>query len=106
MTKPKKAQDIPAPQNERVQRHVNGAIFSGELNYDAKEFTVTKIKNIPAQSVIKHRQLQAIRNYLTKTKGSQHSYTITINDQIPLLLNTTEVEQLVNELEAIDELLH
>ncbi|GEN34924.1 MULTISPECIES: hypothetical protein [Aneurinibacillus] len=83
--------------------HIEGTIFSGEFDQDANEFVLTSVKNIPTQSVLKASQLRAIYNHLVKTKESHGSYTMTVNDQLPVRLNETEVEQLLRELHDINK---
>jgi hypothetical protein len=75
-------------------------IFSGEIDVNSQDYTLKEVKNIATQSVISKQQLESLYDYLSRQKGDE-SVTITINDQIPLMLNNLEVGQLLHELEQI-----
>jgi hypothetical protein len=75
-------------------------IFSGEIDVNSQDYTLKEIKNIATQSVISKQQLESLYDYLSRQKGDEF-VTITINDQIPLMLNNLEVGQLLHELEQI-----
>jgi hypothetical protein len=75
-------------------------IFSGEIDMSSQEYTLKEIKNVTTQSVISKQQLQSLHRYLSRQKGEE-SVIITINDQIPLMLNQLETEQLLHEINQI-----
>jgi hypothetical protein len=89
-----------------LENHVEGIILSGNIDSEAHEFVVTKVKNVSTQSVISLDQLQSIYRYLLH-KGERGEPTmVTINDQIPVMLNAEENQQLLHELERIQHLIN
>jgi hypothetical protein len=75
-------------------------IFSGDIDIQSQDYILKGVKNITTQSVISKQQLQSLHDYLSKKRGSG-SVTITINDQVPLMLNNEEIGQLLNQLNQI-----
>jgi hypothetical protein len=85
---------------------VEGSILSGNLDCDSREFVVTRVKNVSTQSVISFDQLSSIYKYLAKSRNGIEPFMMTINDQIPVMLNSEENKQLLHELERIQHLIH
>jgi hypothetical protein len=85
---------------------VEGSILSGNLDCDSREFVVTRVKNVSTQSVISFRQLSSIYKYLSNSEDRIEPFMMTINDQIPVMLNSEENKQLLHELERIQHLIH
>ncbi|WP_077624889.1 hypothetical protein [Sediminibacillus massiliensis] len=79
----------------------NGALFSGEFSEDEETFYLKRVKNIQTQSIISQKQLQNLYHYLMNQNANNGSCTITVNDQIPVLLAPEEAQQLQQELAAI-----
>ncbi|WP_042147660.1 hypothetical protein [Paucisalibacillus sp. EB02] len=74
----------------------NGAVFQGEMEKEG--FYLTQVKQISTASSLSIDQLMKMAAYL----GTQEdSCTITVNDQIPLLLNQEDIKKLLQDLEAI-----
>jgi hypothetical protein len=84
-----------------MKQHVFGQMISGELCSEQNEFTVTGIKNIPAQSVWNERQVREMHDLLTKVKSSGEDSLILSTGMLPILMNRTEIEKLQQELQSI-----
>ncbi|MDL4839338.1 hypothetical protein [Aquibacillus rhizosphaerae] len=82
-----------------------GNIFSGESDLLQHEFYLTKVKHLNTQSNISKQQLEKLHSYLSHYSEKNESCTLTINDQIPLLLNSNEVHQLIVDLQKIQEII-
>lgn len=79
----------------------NGAVFQGEM--DQESFYLTQVKQISTASSLSLEQLMKMVAYL----GAQEdSCTITVNDQIPLLLSKEDITLLLQDLEAILRKVH
>jgi hypothetical protein len=89
-----------------MEKHVDGVILSGNIDSDSHEFVVTRVKNVSTQSVISFDQLRSICSYLSKSGDSNRPFMMTINDQIPVMLNQEENRQLLHELESIQHLIN
>ncbi|WP_026908469.1 hypothetical protein [Paucisalibacillus globulus] len=73
-----------------------GAVFEGEIEH--KGFYLTQVKNITTGSSLSVNQLMKMAAYL----GAQtDSCTITVNDQIPLLLSVRDIKDLLTDVESI-----
>lgn len=83
-----------------MEANYDTQIFSGEIDVNSQDYTLKGVKNIATQSVISKQQLESLYDYLSRQKGDE-SVTITINDQMPLMLNNREVGQVLYELEQI-----
>ncbi|SDM17136.1 hypothetical protein [Sediminibacillus halophilus] len=81
--------------------YFDGALFSGEFSDDDELFYLRRVKNLQTQSILSNRQLEQLHHYLSRQNSRQESCTITVNDQIPVLLNQQEAEQLLTELDEI-----
>ncbi|WP_158235128.1 hypothetical protein, partial [Pseudomonas sp. 2995-3] len=77
-------------------------VFSGELATEEDTFYLTQVKNLNTQSTLTEKQLEQLYSYLL-TQSEQGSCTITVNDQIPILLNSGEVQALLEEIDTILE---
>ncbi|MRH42096.1 hypothetical protein GH741_05330 [Aquibacillus halophilus] len=80
-----------------------GHIFSGNFSKDDHSFYLKRVKHLDTQSTLSTKQIAQLRVYLTQKDELNESCTITVNDQIPLLLNKEEVHELLQELETISE---
>jgi hypothetical protein len=74
----------------------NGAVFQGEMDQDG--FYLTQVKQISTASSLSTDQLMKMAAYLD---AQEDSCTITVNDQIPLLLSKEDISLLLQDLEAI-----
>ncbi|QTN00259.1 hypothetical protein ERJ70_13695 [Sediminibacillus dalangtanensis] len=81
--------------------HFDGVLFSGEFSDDDELFYLRRVKNLQTQSILSNRQLEQLHHYLSRQNNRQESCTITVNDQIPILLNQQEAKQLLSELDEI-----
>ncbi|MUK88136.1 hypothetical protein GMD78_06980 [Ornithinibacillus sp. L9] len=78
----------------------SGTVFSGEFDQQNRYFYLNRVKNLTTASTLSEHQIHQLVNYLEKQSDS---CTITVNDQIPILLGQEEVELLLNELEIIKQ---
>ncbi|GAB3054020.1 hypothetical protein [Virgibacillus ainsalahensis] len=78
----------------------SGTIFSGDFDEDQETFYLTQVKNISTQSTLSTDQLTQLYQYLKK---QEDTCTITVNDQMPILLQADEVAQLLKELDIVME---
>jgi hypothetical protein len=89
-----------------MKNSVDGVILSGTIDNSSHEFVITRVKNVSTQSVISFDQLRSIYNHLSKNGDSKEPFMMTINDQIPVILNIEENKQLLQELESIKYLIN
>ncbi|WP_138418444.1 hypothetical protein [Aquibacillus sediminis] len=80
-----------------------GNIFSGELNETDHSFYLTSVKHLQTQSNLSEANIQQLYNHLLTQSKQEDTYTITLNDQIPLLLKKEEMQQLLEDLSIIKE---
>ncbi|MBB6452319.1 hypothetical protein HNQ94_000764 [Salirhabdus euzebyi] len=80
-----------------------GQVVQGELNTVEDEFILTNIKHLITQSVIQHKQLDLLQQYLQSKAEQKESCILTVNDQIPVKLNEGEVLLLIKELAEIQQ---
>ncbi|WP_010094636.1 hypothetical protein [Ornithinibacillus scapharcae] len=73
-----------------------GTIFQGDL--DDRSFYLTQVKNITTASSLSIDQLVKMAAYLEK---QEETCTITVNDQIPLLLTNQDIKDLQFDLMGI-----
>lgn len=73
-----------------------GAIFQGDL--DEASFYLTQVKNISTASSLSIDQLVKMEAYL---ENQEETCTITVNDQIPLLLSSQDIKYLQMDLRDI-----
>ncbi|MCP8616148.1 hypothetical protein [Salirhabdus salicampi] len=78
-----------------------GQLIHGECDLNSNEFLLTQVKNIDTQSIINDRQMKTLYHYLMKTNEEQESCVITVNDQIPLMLNKEDVPLMLHDLQQI-----
>ncbi|WP_345243546.1 hypothetical protein [Pontibacillus salipaludis] len=77
----------------------NGNIFEGEFAHDLDSFYVKSVKNVETGSNLTEGQVEELLNYLEDHQGQ--STAITINDQMPMMLDAEEVQCLIGELRFI-----
>jgi uncharacterized protein YbaR (Trm112 family) len=75
-----------------------GEIFSGEFSKDNDNFYLTQVKSMETGSELSLTQLIQLRNYLAK---HQDDFMLTVNDQIPVMLNEEEMDLLLDDLSNI-----
>ena len=80
-----------------------GHIFKGEFHNDENSFYLTGVKHMETQSTLSEKNVKQLYNYLKNHCQANESCTITINDQIPLLLSQTEANQLLEDLSKISQ---
>ncbi|RLL41737.1 hypothetical protein D8M04_16850 [Oceanobacillus piezotolerans] len=78
--------------------HFTGEIVSGEFDHTNECFYLTQVKNLYTQSNISEKQLTNLYQYLMK---QDDNCTLTINDQLPILLQVEEINDLLKDLKAI-----
>lgn len=76
----------------------NGEIFSGEFSKDNDNFYLTQVKSMETGSELSLTQLNQLRNYLA---NHQDDFMLTVNDQIPVLLDEEEMDLLLDDLSNI-----
>lgn len=77
----------------------NGNIFEGEFAHDLDSFYVKSVKSVETGSNLTEGQVEELLNYLEDHQGQ--STAITINDQVPMMLEAEEVQCLIGELRFI-----
>jgi len=80
----------------------SGNIFSGTFEQMDEVFYLKKVKHLPTRSVLSEHQLNQLNNYLKK---QSESCMITVNDQMPILLQKEEISQLLLDIENIQRTL-
>ncbi|MFD2045632.1 hypothetical protein ACFSTA_18275 [Ornithinibacillus salinisoli] len=75
-----------------------GNIFCGEFDQVNNNFYLNQVKNLHTASTLSESQLINLVNYLNKQVDT---CTITVNDQIPILLQQDEIQILLKELDLI-----
>ncbi|WP_226035988.1 hypothetical protein [Aquibacillus saliphilus] len=80
-----------------------GSIFSGNYSNDDHSFYLKKVKQLDTESTLSIKQIGVLKDYLSRQSELGDSCTITVNDQIPLLLKEEEVDVLLKELNTISE---
>ncbi|WP_249872269.1 hypothetical protein [Oceanobacillus saliphilus] len=83
-------------------QNFSGMIFSGELDQLQDSFYLTQVKNLHTASILLEKKLTELNHYLS---NQEESCMITINDQIPILLQEQEVTELLADLTKIMEAL-
>ncbi|MEN2467124.1 hypothetical protein [Ornithinibacillus sp. JPR2-1] len=79
----------------------NGTVFHGELEQNS--FYLTQVKNISTASTLSLEQLVKMASYLDRQNDSCY---ITVNDQVPILLNDVDMKNLQRDLEVILQQIH
>ncbi|SHG72629.1 hypothetical protein [Ornithinibacillus halophilus] len=79
-----------------MSNHYSGEIFSGE--FDANSFYLTQVKNLTTSSTLSRNQLHRLFHYLEEHNDT---FTMTVNDQLPVLLQHEDISTLLKELEEI-----
>ncbi|GGA70392.1 hypothetical protein [Ornithinibacillus halotolerans] len=74
----------------------NGIVFQGDIEQNS--FYLTMVKNITTASSLTKDQLVKMISYLEEQHDSCY---ITVNDQIPILLEDADRSNLLNDLEEI-----
>lgn len=78
--------------------HFTGEMVSGEFDQINESFYLTQVKNLHTQSNLSEKQLTNLYQYLMK---QDENCTLTINDQLPILLKAEEINDLLKDLKAI-----
>jgi len=76
----------------------SGTIFSGTFDQVEEIFYLTQVKNLQTQSRLSEHQLNQLYYYLDK---QENSCMVTVNDQIPILLQKEEINQLLLDIDDI-----
>ena len=79
-------------------RNFSGNIFSGEVDEFKDSFYLTQVKNLQTASNLSESKLMQLSHYLSCQKDS---CMITVNDQIPILLQEKEVAELLVDIAKI-----
>ncbi|RFB18940.1 hypothetical protein DZB84_01415 [Bacillus sp. HNG] len=73
------------------------SLISGDIEENA--FVLTQFKHMKTQSVISRERLEALCDYLMKkVESGEQEHFITLNDQMPVRINHSEMEELLQEL--------
>lgn len=80
-----------------------GNVIAGEFSDSSSDFYVTNVKHLVTQSKLSKTQLEQLSAYLEKHKVTNESCTVTVNDQLPILLQADEVSTLQNEIKTVLE---
>ncbi|WP_068675958.1 hypothetical protein [Oceanobacillus sp. Castelsardo] len=75
-----------------------GEIFSGEFPEGSNNFYLTQVKSMETGSELSLTQLIQLREYLAK---HQDNFMLTVNDQIPVMLEQEEMDLLLDDLSNI-----
>lgn len=75
-----------------------GEILSGEMDRDQASFYLTEVKSMETRSEVSLKQLKLLWDYVVK---QEDTFMLTINDQIPILLNNEEVTSLLDDISKI-----
>lgn len=75
-----------------------GRIVAGEVDAINQSFYLTQVKNLETKSQISRDQLNQIYQYL---KQQDDSCMLTINDQIPVLLQEKDINAFMYDLTQI-----
>ncbi|MEH7237362.1 hypothetical protein [Bacillus sp. JJ1562] len=72
-------------------------LIAGEIEEGV--YVLTQFKHLQTQSVISRERLEAICNYLVKkVESGEQEHFITLNDQMPVRISHSEMEELLEEL--------
>ncbi|MCM3574217.1 hypothetical protein M3172_13565 [Mesobacillus subterraneus] len=85
---------------------MQGTIIAGEFDSSMNEFSLQKVKNLNAESVLKENQLNNIYHYLKKHQHEDDGQIITLYDQMPLHLTQNEINELICDLERVMSMYH
>ncbi|WP_010529751.1 hypothetical protein [Lentibacillus jeotgali] len=80
---------------------LNGQILSGEFDPKAEAFILQKVKHLSTETILNENQLNALLDYLTKSRREKDGQVLTLYDQVLVRLNRNEVEQFISDLDTI-----
>lgn len=85
---------------------LDGSIIAGEFDEGMNEFTLTQVKHLMTESVIRENQLKALYHYLKKHEDDADGQIITLYDQMPVRLSQEEIKLLLSDLEKVQTMYH
>ncbi|WLR57671.1 hypothetical protein LC048_10320 [Mesobacillus subterraneus] len=62
------------------------------------EFSLQRVKSFDTQSIFKEFQMNSVYEYLKKHQNDPDGQIITLNDQMPVRLSQSEINQLLSDL--------
>lgn len=81
-----------------------GAIFSGKMDEEGQLFILSQVKNLDTQTVLSRKQLQGLREHLLRLKQQGAPFAMTINDQLPMMVQPDEMDALLGDITAIESM--
>ena len=80
---------------------LDGNIISGEYDETSNEFSLQQVKQLTTDTTLNTKQVQALYDYLQKCRHETDGQVITLYDQVPLYIDSKEIELLLNDLEKV-----
>lgn len=77
---------------------LEGSIITGQFDQQKNEFSIEQVKHLTTQSTLKANQVNSLRQYLSKHINDDGGQVVTLYDQIPVRLNQSEIEALIDDL--------
>ncbi|QRG68280.1 hypothetical protein [Brevibacillus choshinensis] len=84
-----------------MEHAILGSIISGELDREANEFTVTRLKTISTHSVWSIQQVREMYELLLQVLERGDESLVVTTGTLPLLVNRSEMEVLRADLESV-----
>lgn len=84
-----------------MENAILGNIISGELDLEANEFTVTKLKNVSTHSVWSIQQMREMYESLIQVLDAGEESMVVTTGTLPLLVNRREMEALRADLGSV-----
>ncbi|TFB21342.1 hypothetical protein E3U55_08480 [Filobacillus milosensis] len=84
--------------------NVEGQLISGEFDSSRQEFLIKEIKNLTTESTVNENELGLIHDYLLAHQDEDGGQILSLNDQLLVQLNQSEVQQILQDLEDIRKL--
>jgi hypothetical protein len=84
---------------------IEGKIFSGCFDEEAKIFTLQKVKHVYTETLMKQNQLQELYTYLSRSIN-EDGQVISLYDQLLVPLSKEEINQLLNDIDEILSTFH
>lgn len=81
-----------------MEHFFGGEVIEGRFDFQANDFTITKMKNVCTETVIDKKEIAEICSVLEKNRGGQF---VSINEQVFTKLNDEDVTKTIKELNQI-----
>ncbi|RKQ32974.1 hypothetical protein [Oceanobacillus halophilus] len=72
-----------------------GGVFAGEFDQGNDNFYLTEVKSLQTGSVLSKKQLSDLYQYLN---NQNDTCMITVNDQMPILIQKDEIDLLLRDI--------